>query len=472
MKKISFLLFALICTLSCCNTGEKVLSHDEMMEKATRTEKNGWIVVHLEGSPGVVGYQHGWLLAEEIVNLRGAMDMLNENTTGRSWEFYRDETMKMFWADVPEEYRQELDGIVKGVNARLENASFDLADIVAMNAILEMSWYYVPWLDSREDPQSPEATPPGHCSAIAATGSWTKDGRIVMAHNNWCAYVLGQRWNVILDIVPENGYRMVMDACPGNIHSGDDFNINSEGIIVTETTITQFNGFDTTGIPEFVRARKAIQYSSTIDEWADIMKNGNTGGYANDWLIGDNKTGEIARLELGLKNQFLERTKDGYFAGANYPVHEKLIREETSFDTTLLNTSPNARKVRWEQLMSEYRGKIDVEAARKFMGDHYDTWRKTEKASGLTLCGHFEEDPIAADYWGQPSYDPSGAVQAKATDGSLASEMKLWAIIGHPCGEAFVVGEFLAKHPEFSYQSEYLRDMPSQVWTLFGKTTD
>ena len=32
------------------------------------------------------------------------------------------------------------------------------------------------------------------------------------------------------------------------------------------------------------------------------MLDGNNGGYANDWLIGDNKTGEIALLELGLKN--------------------------------------------------------------------------------------------------------------------------------------------------------------------------
>lgn len=42
------------------------------------------------------------------------------------------------------------------------------------------------------------------------------------------------------------------------------------------------------------------------------MSEGNNGGYANSWLVGDRKTGEIARLELGLKNKPLERTKDGY----------------------------------------------------------------------------------------------------------------------------------------------------------------
>jgi hypothetical protein len=440
-----------------------------MLSKASRSEKNGWIVVHLEGSPEVIGYQHGYLLANEIMDLRGAMSMLNEKTTGRSWDFYRNESTGMFWSKTPEEYQKEIDGIVAGVNKKLGEGKIDRKDIVAMNSILEMSWYYVPWLNSIGKPNPPDPTPPGHCSAIAATGSWTKDGKIVMAHNNWVEYVIGQRWNIILDIIPEKGNRIVMDALPGFIHSGDDFYINSAGLIVTETTITQFKGFDTTGVAEFVRARRAIQYAASIDEWAAIMKEKNNGGYANDWLIGDNKTGEIARLELGLKNQFLERTKDGYFVGANFPVNEKLIKEETTYDASILSTSPNARKLRWEEILKENKGKIDVNAAMKFMGDHFDTWNKKEKAGGLTLCGHIDADSVGSPDMGWPSFTPAGAVQGKATDGSLASEMNLWAIIGHPCGESFIAKDFLAAHPEFSYQQGYLRDMPGQTWTLFGK---
>ncbi|MBA4323314.1 MAG: peptidase C45, partial [Odoribacter sp.] len=250
-----------------------------------------------------------------------------------------------------------------------------------------------------------------------------------------------------------------------------DFYINSAGLIVTETTITQFKGFDTTGVAEFIRARKAIQYASSIDEWVAIMKEKNNGGYANDWLIGDNKTGEIARFELGLKNQLLEKTKDGYFAGANFPVNKKLIREETTYDPSVLSTSPNARKLRWEEILKENKGKIDVDAAMRFMGDHYDTWRKKDVASGLSLCGHIDADEAGAPDMGWPSFTPAGAVQGKATDGTLAAEMNLWAIIGHPCGQPFIAKSFLEAHPEFNYQQDYLRDMPGQQWTLFGKTT-
>ncbi|HEY5470040.1 MAG TPA: hypothetical protein VIK07_05925 [Bacteroidales bacterium] len=117
----------------------------------------------------------------------------------------------------------------------------------------------------------------------------------------------------------------------------------------------------------------------------------------------------------------------------------------------------------------ENKGKIDVQAAMKFMGDHFDTWRKKDEPSGRTLCGHIDTDEIGAPDMGWPAFTPAGAVQAKATDGNLATEMKLWAIIGHPCGDPFFAGKFLTAHPEFSYQQQFLRDMPGEVWTLFEK---
>ena len=154
----------------------------------------------------------------------------------------------------------------------------------------------------------------------------------MIAHNNWTDYMTGSRWNIMFDIAPEHGNRFIMDGMPGLIHSGDDFGINSAGIMITETTISQFHGFDPNGIPEFVRARKAMQYSASIDDFARIMKDGNNGGYANDWLIADRNTGEIASLELGLKHVNLWRTKDGYFVGSNYPIDPALAKDETDFD--------------------------------------------------------------------------------------------------------------------------------------------
>ena len=123
-----------------------------------------------------------------------------------------------------------------------------------------------------------------------------------------------------------------MDGMPGLIHSGDDFGVNSAGLVITETTITGFKGFDPGGDPRVrPRARRPCSTRRIIDDFDRIMREGNNGGYANAWLVADTTTGEIARLELGLKNVTLERTKDGYFTGANFPVNPKLAAEETKF---------------------------------------------------------------------------------------------------------------------------------------------
>ena len=73
-----------------------------------------------------------------------------------------------------------------------------------------------------------------------------------MAHNNWTSYVDGERWRIVFDIVPQQGNRILMDGFPGVIVSDDDFAINSAGLMVTETTISDFHGWDPTGKPEFV----------------------------------------------------------------------------------------------------------------------------------------------------------------------------------------------------------------------------
>src|SRR5882757_189488 len=54
-----------IFSLCACNNSKPEEKHDPLA-KASRENKNGWVYVHLEGSPTDIGYQHGYLLAEEI----------------------------------------------------------------------------------------------------------------------------------------------------------------------------------------------------------------------------------------------------------------------------------------------------------------------------------------------------------------------------------------------------------------------
>ena len=76
----------------------------------------------------------------------------------------------------------------------------------------------------------------------------------------------GERWKIMFDIVPQTGYRMLMDGFPGVIASDDDFGVNSGGLMISETTMATFTAGIPTAKPEFVRARKAMQYANSIDE--------------------------------------------------------------------------------------------------------------------------------------------------------------------------------------------------------------
>jgi len=443
---------------------------DPRLDKAYRFQRGGWTYVHLEGSPADVGYQHGYLLAPEIQDAFEAIKLFDTHQSQHDWEFFRTVARQMLWRHIDPEYQQELQGIADGVKAH--GVDLDVYDIVALNAFEEVPDYYVPWLNKQnKSTKNSKLTAPGNCSAFIATGGMTKDHQIVIAHNNWTSYLAGERWVIVFDIQPEHGNRILMDGFPGVIVSDDDFGVNSAGIMITETTITQFEGWDPNGNPEFMRARKALQYANNIDDYVRIIKEGNNGGYANDWLIGDRKTGEIAYLELGLKNTPLWRTKDGYFVSSNFARDPKVIKEETTFDPNDATSSPNARHTRWEELMKQARGKIDVKMAEQFLSDHEDaTATMSDKSvpNERALCGHVDTSPRGVKEWAWDAYNPGGAVQGKATDSAMAAKMSFVARAGHPCGADFLAEPFLEHHPEYSWQKPLLRDMKAGPWTVFA----
>jgi hypothetical protein len=433
-----------------------------------RFERGGWTYVHLEGTPSQIGFEHGQLLSAEIEDMVGVVRLENEHQTKRDWKFYRESGRKMLWPRIDAEYRQELEGIARGVQSR--GVKLDLWDIVALNGSIELSQYYVPWLNKRHHAASaPHILPEGRCSAFIATGSYTKGGKIVIAHNNWATYAEGARWTVIFDIKPEHGRRILMDGAPGIITSLDDFGVNDAGLMITETTISQFEGWDPEGKPEFARSRKALQYGSSIEEYVALIEEGNNGGYANDWLIGDRKTGEIAYLELGLKNTPLWRSKDGYFVSSNFARDPQLIRDETSgFNLNNLAYSPNARRVTWEKKMAEAKGRIDIELAEQFLADHEDSFTGRNEADDRSLCGHVDTVKRGVPEWDWKPYYPAGSVTGKVTDSNLAAKLSLVAHAGHPCGEDFLAAPFLAAHPEYCYLKPILKDMKSGPWTAFA----
>jgi hypothetical protein len=252
------------------------------------------------------------------------------------------------------------------------------------------------------------------------------------------------------------------------ITSQDDFGVNAAGLMITETTLPMAKGFDVRGIPEFVRSRKAMQYATSIDEYAKIMRKGNNGGYANSWLVGDRKTGEIAYLELGLHHTPIEKKKDGYFVSSNFSKDPMVIRDDTpGFNPNNMSSSMNARHVTAEAFVKKHYGQLDTALAEAYLSDHWDSFENKQDADQRSLCGHEDTSPVGEPVWGNPPYAPSGAVTGKVADSDMAAKMSFIGRAGHPCGEDFLAGPFFAAHPEFAWEKPILHDMKAGPWTEF-----
>src|SRR5260221_2018640 len=133
-KLLFFVLFAIL-FIGCKNT-EK----DTRLDKSSREDKNGWIYVHLEGSPATIGYQHGYLLANDIDTTIQAISHLLTHETKKDWAFYRGCARNFLWNELDREYKDEINGIVEGLQAQHKN--YDSLDITALNAMEELAYYY------------------------------------------------------------------------------------------------------------------------------------------------------------------------------------------------------------------------------------------------------------------------------------------------------------------------------------------
>jgi hypothetical protein len=431
------------------------------LAKGKRFNRAGWIYLHIEGPPRERGFQHGYLLAGDIGEGVRITRAGWEHQSAMDWQWLVERAAAMFVPKMDAENLAELDGIAEGARAGGVNVSRD--DLIAYNGILELADYWWP-LELKKIKDAPPPPAPDSCSSFIATGSMTKDGNIVLGHNTMQSYA-DLLPNVIEDILPAQGHRILWQTSPGWIHSGTDFFITDAGIVGSETTIGDFEGFDTNGVPEFTRMRRATQDAGALDQWRDIMKRGNNGGYANAWLLGDINTKEIARLELGLKYVAYEKKRDGCFLGSNVAEDPKILRLETSLDETDIRISGVARRLRWRQLTKHYAGKIDRSLAQRFEADHYDFYRGTVFPGGRSLCGHgeLESDPSP----GHVPYHCGGTVDGKVVDATLARQMSFVARWGTSCGTPFIAEKFLDAHPQFSWMTGLLKDRPREPWVIF-----
>lgn len=492
-------------------------------------ELNGWKCITIKGAPFARGYAHGQLMKAEIEEVRTMLKFSLYEDFGRPIEVFTEMSNDFFKPQIktnfPELY-EELEGIAKG-----SNQSIDF--IVMWNCFVSLDYLYASLsqvLEARNDKALNEkyeklmdinvdalktwsygssqlskisgegggsraetgTTGAKHteqikmsirgnrksdgggaddrCSAFIAVGSYTKDGKIVCAHNTFDNFIDGQYFNVVITILPSKGHRMMFQSAPGYIFSGTDFFTCSSGIFGTETTLGGFNAYENKD-PICCRIRQAMQYGNTLDDYVAYLTKNNSGDYASTWYFGDTNTNEIMRIELGLKYTPVSRTKNGYFIGFNAAYDPRIRNLESSnsgYDD--IRRHQGARRVRLEQLMRKHKGAIDETLAKQIISDHYDVYLNKVNLCSRTVCSHYELDDRAfmsqAD---RPKpFAPRGAVDGKVISSDLAREMKFMGIWGSSCGTPFYKDAFCERNLQWESLKPYLHDRVSQPWTIFA----
>jgi len=420
--------------------------------QAYRYPQAGWIVLHIEGKPYERGYQHGRLLAPEIAAfVHNSATLMSHEAPATGWRNARTLINALFLRRFEKEYLEEMKGIADGAaaaGAKYDNRAIDLVDIVGVNVwpeieTLPSALEATPTgLEGIKFPQvQPRPTPPAkpmHCSAFAANGSATADGKIVFGHITMFGLYPARFYNVWLDVKPENGHRVLMQSYPGGIQSGMDYYLNDAGLLVTETTIAQTT-FDINGKSVGSRIRQALQYADSIDQAVEILKSGNNGLYTNEWLLADIKTNEIAMFELGTAKSKLYRSSknewfggtEGFYWGCNN-TKDLDVRLETiaSVNDRPANVvfCPSDRDKTWQALYQQHKGKIDADFGKLA----------------------FTTPPLAAYH----------SLDAKFTTSSMAKELKTWALFGPPLGRTW--------QPSQQERQRYadIKPLVSNPWTI------
>ena len=430
--------------------------------------KNGWTYISVYGNPKDRGYAYGYLCAEEFKEIQKMLKYFVLESYGKEWEYFISEISTDFKDMTKTEFKEfyeEMEGIADGCCANGCKTTID--EIIAWNFYISLSYWYS---TKSEGNGAKEGGAKDHCSAFIAVGEdWTKDGKIVCAHNSFTEYIDGQYFNTVLDLNPDKGHRFIMQTAPCMIWSGSDFFVTAKGIIGLETTMGGFIPYEKR-FPVGYRIRKAMQYGNTLDEYCEILLHENSGDYANSWMFGDTNSNEILRIELGLKYHNIERTKNGYFIGFNAPYDPKIRNLEcknSGFDD--IRRHQGSRLVRLGDLMDEHKGKINIDIAKLIISDHYDVYLNKENPCSRSVCSHYDLD--AREYMSDPArpkpFAPRGAVDGIVCDTSLAKKMSFIGKYGSSCNIAFNKDEFCKKNRQFARFCPYLKNRPLQPWTEF-----
>lgn len=399
---------------------------------------DGKKLLHVEGSPYQMGYQHGYLCAEgvaamasyefwsglfiHLLELEVDPDDVYKLLFGdKGVNFLVDklyEIIEPSMGDIPEEFILEMQGIVDGANdAGYTEVEFKhvVMNNMAFDAILaKMFKIITPIL-----PFAKNLTAPHCCNAFVAMGQATADGGTLMGRDFMFPNGVYYKHGLLIEYVPDHGNRFVSVMAPSFV--GTAAGMNDKGIGIGIDVVLSFDTtVDKLGMGGLMLARYVLQNAHELQEGINILRSKELGV---SWLfpIGDGIGRERGGAVVEVSAQKSRVRKMNYTQPAwalRMGIPDQMENESDMIVVTNHYIMP-AMYLTLSNAFEDSTYRYDILAA--LCMEAYGT---IDTDSGRTLIDFLH--PPNYDYYGS---DPDQPVESSVSFYDL-SNLKLWSLYG------------------------------------------
>lgn len=273
---------------------------------------DGKKLLHVEGSPYDMGYQHGYLCAEGVSHMASiefwggliihmleldvTIDQLLQLVGGEAGVkvlvnlLYIPIEKSIRDGEVPEEFLEEVNGIVDGANDAGYPVDYKsvMMNNLAFDAILGIGYPIIAPLIPLAIPLMPV---PHACNAFVATGKATVDGRTLMGRDFMFGNGVYYKYGLIIEYVPDTGNRFVSVMAPSFVGTAAGMNDRGIGIGI-DMVPSGNNNVNALGMGGLLINRYVLQHTSELSQAVTILTTKKLGV---SWLfpVGDGRGVQI-----------------------------------------------------------------------------------------------------------------------------------------------------------------------------------